>query len=84
VINVAQGMIRFEEYATEVRGKGAFHYRGPEPLSYLHVDPSLPLPRGFESPNGVQPALYWASKKNRSNVVPYHFQTFEDVQRYRQ
>ena len=83
-INVIQGRIPFEnyQYDMEVTSKGKLHLPGPEPLSYVRVDPRLSLPAGFESPDKSQPASYWRSNAHAGKIVPYHFQTFEDIQRY--
>jgi len=81
-IEVESGSISFKEYEIEVRNKSEYHYQGREALSYVGVDPELPVPVGFESPNGVQPILYWTSGANAGKVVPHHFRTFEDIQSY--
>jgi hypothetical protein len=85
-IEVVKGRVPFEDYQynPEVMGKSGYHFPGPEPLSYIRVDATLPLPAGFQSPDkqASQPASYWRSNAHLGNVVPYHFQTFEDIQRY--
>lgn len=81
-IKVIRGEIPFEEHKIVVRRKSQYYYQGFEPLSYVRVDPDLPMPTGFSSPSEVIPALYWAAKENASRVVPHHFRTYEDVWRY--
>lgn len=82
-IEVVKGRVPFEDYQynPEVMGKSGYHFPGPEPLSYIRVDATLPLPAGFQSPDkqASQPASYWRSNAHQGNVVPYHFQTFEDI-----
>jgi hypothetical protein len=93
-IEPVYGRIPFEEYEAdrEVQMKSRPHWLGNEPLTYVRVDPKLPLPIGFEPPAGSKPAgflpgktapmVYWTAKENRGKIVPHHFRTFEDVQRY--
>ncbi len=84
-IDVVKGRIPFKDYKydPEVINKGGDNWLGPEPLSYVRVNGKLPIPVGFKSPDKkFSPDSYWTSKAHLGNVVPYHFQTFEDIQRY--
>jgi len=84
-IDVVKGRIPFKDYKydPEVINKGGDNWLGPEPLSYVRVNAKLPIPVGFKSPDKqFSPDSYWTSNAHLGNVVPYHFQTFEDIQRY--
>ncbi len=90
----AYGRIPFEEYEfdPEVQRKSRSHFMGPEPLTYVGVDPVLPMPMGFELqegakptgflPSRAEPMAYWTAKENKGKIVAHHFRTFEDIQRY--
>jgi len=81
-IDRVSGEILFREYEIEVRNKSEYHQQSDEPLSYIQVDSKLPIPTGFESPKEGTSLAYWTDRANVGLVVPHHFRTFEDVQRY--
>ncbi len=93
-IEPVYGRIPFEEYEIdqEVQMKSRPHFLGPEPLTYVRVNPKLSLPIGFEPPRGAiptgalpdktEPMAYWMAKENRGKIVPHHFRTFEDIQHH--
>jgi hypothetical protein len=92
-IEPVRGRIPYEEYEAdrEVQMKSRPHWLGEEPLTYIRVDPSLPLPTGFEPPRGykpqslpdkIEPMAYWMARENQGKIVPHHFRTFEEIQRY--
>ncbi len=81
-IEAIRGRIPYEDYEEEVRKKSEYHFKGPEPLTYVRINPSLPLPTGFESPDHIPATRYWTSEENASKVVPHHFRSYEDIQGY--
>lgn len=80
-VDVSRGRIPFEDYEIEVRSKSAFQIYS-EPLSYVGVEPSKPMPRGFQAPDRSAPAGYWAAPEHAGLIVPHKFAYFEDLQRY--
>lgn len=82
-IDVHRQGIPFRQYEVETRNKSEYrHHHGLDPLSYVRVDPALPVPTGFEAPLDEEPMTYWTAGENAGKVVPHHFRTFADVQRY--
>ena len=82
-LDAHRGSIPFRQYEIEVRNKSECHSEGGlDPLSYVRVDPELPVPTGFREPINMPPWVYWTDPEHAGKVVPHHFQTFDDVHRY--
>jgi hypothetical protein len=83
-LDVAHGTIPFEayQYDPEVTRKSGRHLLGEEALTYVRVNPNLPVPPGFDPPDGSEPVAYWAAAENRHKVVPYAYKTFDAIQKY--
>ncbi len=82
-IDVHRRSIPFRQYELEIRHKSEYrHHHGLDPLTYVRVDPALPIPTGFEPPVHVRPMVYWTDSENDGKVVPHHFRTYADVHRY--